>query len=137
MEYGIKITGVGVATLLLSGCGAMFVCPDDGEVRLLRTPTEHMINNGIKNYEDGNYAVSVATLQTLVESKDATQKEKILAYKYLAFNRCVSPKDEKKLCRESFKKALELDPNFELSPAEADHPMWGPEFKAVKKPAAK
>ena len=95
-----------------------------------------MVNNGIRNYEDGNYATSIATLQSLVNHKDATKGEKIIAYKYLAFNHCISSAESKdyreRMCRESFKKAFELNPSFNLSPAEAGHPVWGPIFSSVK-----
>jgi len=35
-------------------------------------------------------------------------------------------------CREEFRKALTMDPDVELSPAEAGHPTWGPVFRSVK-----
>ncbi len=35
-------------------------------------------------------------------------------------------------CREEFRKALTVDPELELAPAEAGHPIWGPVFKSVK-----
>jgi len=130
---GNKRWVVALCVSMLSGCiSTQQLCEETQEVRLFRTPTEFMINVGIKNYEDGNYATSLVTLQTLLDTKTATKNEKILAYKYLAFIHCVSPKDEKKQCRESFKKALDLDSQFSLSPAEADHPMWGKEFRSVK-----
>jgi hypothetical protein len=122
--------------LALYGCAC-----DENEVRLLRTPTEHMINNGIKNYEDGNYSASIATLQSLVDNKSATNKEKVLAYKFLAFNFCISTtlsKDyRERMCRDSFQKAIDLNPFFTLSAAEAGHPIWGPVFSNVKNKPAK
>jgi hypothetical protein len=125
----------GLCVLVLGGCAVSSSC-GDGDVRLLRTPTEHMVNNGIKNYEDGNYAASMSTLQNLVNQKGATKSEKVLAYKYLAFLHCISSTESRdfrdKMCRESFKKAFELNPNFDLSPAEAGHPVWGPVFSSVK-----
>ena len=135
---------VGLCGLLLVGCGSIRSCDDDGrdgDVRLLRTPTEHMVNYGIKSYEDGNYAASMTTLQGLVDNKDATKSEKVLAYKYLAFIHCVSTVESRdlrdRLCRESFKKAFDLNPRFNLSPAEAGHPVWGPVFSSVKSKLAK
>jgi hypothetical protein len=46
---------------------------------------------------------------------------------------CVS--NQQKLCREEFRKALDADPGFDLTPAEAGHPLWGPVFRKLKAPA--
>ncbi len=125
----------GLCLLVLGGCATSSSCGDD-EVRLFRTPTEHMVNNGIKSYEDGNYAASMSTLHALVSNKTAKKNEKVIAYKYLAFINCVSPtlpkEQRERMCRDSFKKAFELNPSFNLSPAEAGHPVWGPIFSSVK-----
>ena len=128
---------LGLSVFVLSGCTVLSSCSDtDSEVRLFRTPTEFMVNNGIKNYEDGNYSTSLSILQNLVAQKTATKNEKILAYKYLAFIHCISSTESKeyreRMCRDSFKKAFELNPSFNLSPAEAGHPVWGPIFSSVK-----
>jgi hypothetical protein len=127
----------GLCLLVLGGCTTSSFCGDGvSDVRLFRTQTEYMVNNGIRNYEDGNYAASMATLQSLVAQKDATKSEKVLAYKYLAFMHCVSSTESRdwreRMCRESFKKAFELKPDFNLTAAEAGHPVWGPIFSSVK-----
>jgi hypothetical protein len=41
------------------------------------------------------------------------------------------------MCYESFRKALALKPDFELTPAEAGHPVWGPVFRSAKAKAGK
>jgi hypothetical protein len=126
---------------MLGGCAALRSCDDAGEVRLLRTPTEYMLNMGIKNYEDGDYSTSMSLLQGVVENKAATKGEKLIAYKYLAFIHCISPTESReqreKLCRDAFKKAFDQNPNFNLTPAEAGHPVWGPIFSSVKHKLAK
>lgn len=111
----------------------MLSCDDGRDVRWFSSPTEHILNNGIKSYEDGNYSVSMATLQGLVDNKEAASSERVDAYKYMAFIHCLSARE--KMCRDSFKKALEIDSGFNLSPAEAGHPVWGPVFSSVKKSA--
>jgi hypothetical protein len=35
-------------------------------------------------------------------------------------------------CRDEFRKALDLDPSFDLRENEAGHPIWGPAFRSVK-----
>ena len=54
----------------------------------------------------------------------------ILAHKHLAFAYCVTNRE--KQCRSEFRSALSIDPNFELEPAEAGHPLWGPIYREVK-----
>ena len=141
MDRSKNIVLLGFCVLVLNGCAAMSTCGESGEVRLFRTPTEYMVNSGIKNYEDGNYPASITVLQSLVESKEATKGEKLLAYKYLAFDHCVSPRESKelreKMCRDSFRKAFDFDPKFILTPAEAGHPIWGPIFSSEKNKLSK
>ena len=64
-----------------------------------------------------------------------SRPDRVKAHKYLAFIACVS--SQQLTCREEFGIALELDPKFDLAPAEAGHPIWGPVFKSVKAKQAK
>ena len=84
---------------------------------------------GITQYEDGSFADAIKNLQTSLDQGLSTS-DQVKARKYLAFSYCVSSRE--RLCREEFRKALELNPNFELDPAEAGHPIWGPVFRSVK-----
>lgn len=121
---------IGLLMAALSGCSTMLSCDDGRKVVWFTSSTEHMFNNAIKNFDDGNYSEAMTLLQSVIDSKDATKTLKVESYKYLAFIHCIS--DREKLCRESFKKALELDPNFNLTPAEAGHPVWGLVFQNLK-----
>ncbi len=85
---------------------------------------------GIKSYEEGNYTDSAKLLQEALTKGLPNKKDQVEAHKYLAFIHCVS--GQKKECTDEFKKALELDPNFELQAAEAGHPLWGPVYSSVK-----
>lgn len=121
--------------MLLGGCSSMVSCDDGSQARWFSNPATALLNKGIKSYEDGDYAASMVTLQKLLDSKDAGLSEKIEAHKYMAFIHCISSRD--KMCRESFKSALDLEPTFNLSPAEAGHPVWGPVFSSVKNKSSK
>ncbi|MEP7330439.1 MAG: TssQ family T6SS-associated lipoprotein, partial [Betaproteobacteria bacterium] len=59
-----------------------------------------------------------------------TPDEKASAHKHLAFINCVSKRPNG--CRDEFRKAFAADPAFDLTPAEAGHPIWGPAFRSVK-----
>ena len=87
------------------------------------------LEEGVLNYEESNYRIAKRRLQFALE-EGLSRPDRVKAHKYLAFIACVS--NQQLTCREEFAIALELDPNFELAPEEAGHPIWGPMFKSVK-----
>jgi tetratricopeptide (TPR) repeat protein len=91
---------------------------------------EQKLSAGIKSYEEGNYKDAIKLLQEALTKGLSNKESQVEAHKYLAFIHCVS--DRKKECTDEFKKALELNPNFELQAAEAGHPLWGPVYSSVK-----
>jgi tetratricopeptide (TPR) repeat protein len=95
---------------------------------------DQKLSAGIKSYEKGNYKESAKLLQEALTKGSSDKKSQVEAHKYLAFIHCVSGR--KKECADEFKKALELDPNFELQAAEVGHPLWGPVYSSAKGPKA-
>src|ERR1700720_4898625 len=81
------------------------------------------LEEGVENYEEGNYRVARRRLQFALE-EGLSRPDRVQAHKYLAFIACVS--SQQLTCREEFAIAVELDPTFELNAAEAGHPIWGP-----------
>lgn len=122
----------GVISLSLTACGTVGTCDDgSGGIRLFgKDVVERKMDQGVKEYEEGNYDNSVDALQGVLETNLADKNSKVNAYKYLAFINCISSRE--RICKEYFRKVLEISPNFELSPAEAGHPIWGPAFRSVK-----
>ena len=114
-----------LATLLAAGCQTG-VFRDFGTARYAGNS---YLEDGVLNYEEGNYQVAKRRLQFALE-EGLRRPDRVQAHKYLAFIACVS--SQQLTCREEFAIALELDPNFELAPAEAGHPIWGPMFKSIK-----
>ncbi len=134
---GIRIVAVIVsAVFLLSACKSVKTASEELMMRLPieRGPSEQKFINGIKSYEAGDYTTSQNELQTAL-SMGLGSSEQVVAHKYLAFINCVSGRE--KQCRDEFKKVLEIDPVFELKPAEEGHPIWGPVFRSVKGKAGK
>jgi hypothetical protein len=105
--------------------------PDPAEVARQQAEVRgrEMLAKGIGEYEAGSYAQAEATLLS-PDIWAASDRIKIDALKHLAFTYCVSERPA--LCRQSFERALQLNPNFDLTPAEHNHPLWGPEFKNAK-----
>lgn len=84
---------------------------------------------GIARYEDGHYAAAQSRLRSALAA-GLTPAEAVRAHKYLAFIHCASKREQ--LCRSEFKRALLIDPAFQLNAAESGHPIWGPVFRDVK-----
>ena len=91
---------------------------------------EEDLRQAIKIYEDGDYGTAIVILQHALQNGLRSKSDQARVYKYLAFIYCVS--DSERQCRDSFKKAFEIDPSFSLQPAEAGHPVWGPVFRSVQ-----
>ncbi len=92
--------------------------------------SQQELAKGIKSYEDGSYPTAARQLQAALNFGLAAPAEQAQARKYLAFIQCVSKRGQ--ACRDEFRKAFAADPTFDLAPAEAGHPIWGPVFRAVK-----
>jgi len=88
------------------------------------------LSTGIRQYDDGNYTESLKSLQSAVDLGLSSKGDKIKAHKYMAFIHCVSGRERQ--CRDEFRKGLDVDPDMQLEPAEAGHPIWGPLFRTAK-----
>lgn len=117
-----------LAALLLSACGATGT--GGGATTLFASSAEKELAKGIKTYEDGDYQSALITLRNAQEMGLNDKADQVRAHKYVAFIHCVSGRE--KQCREEFKKALAINPSFELKPEEAGHPVWGPVFRGEK-----
>jgi Tfp pilus assembly protein PilF len=115
--------------LLNAGCSSAPV-RDAGLDKLSPRKAEQELSTGIMNYEDGNYKAAAKNLQNALDSGLTFDSDAAQAHKYLAFIHCLSNRE--KQCRDEFRKSLEKDNKFDLEPAEAGHPIWGPAFRAIK-----
>lgn len=94
--------------------------PTEGEKRLAEATAA---------YEEADYAKAVKLFQD-AQKETLTADDKIRAMKFTAFSHCLT--NRMTLCRQEFEKILKEQPDFDLTPAEAGHPSWGPSFRAVK-----
>jgi Tfp pilus assembly protein PilF len=84
---------------------------------------------GLRSYENGSYNESAKQLQSALD-QGLSKTGQLQAHKHLAFIHCASGRQTP--CRNEFRKALTIDPAFELTAAEAGHPLWGPVFAKEK-----
>jgi Tfp pilus assembly protein PilF len=88
------------------------------------------LERGIQSYEEGEYKIAARQLQSALDLGLDAKRDQAKAHKYLAFITCVSGRE--KSCRDEFQMALDADPNFDLEPAEAGHPIWSTVLRSVK-----
>lgn len=93
------------------------------------------LRRGVQQYDDGDYKEAARHFQRALELGLTQMADQVTAHKHLAFIACVAKRTT--ACRQEFRKAFEADPLFDLAPAEAGHPMWGPVFRSVKSEVAK
>ena len=101
-----------------------------GLTKLSMSKANQALSTGIQSYEDGDYKTAAKDLQSALDLGLTFESDAVQAHKYLAFIYCMTNRE--KQCRDEFRKALEKDGKFDLKPAEAGHPLWGPVFRAVK-----
>jgi hypothetical protein len=121
-----------IGLLIVAGMLICSGCVGKGFNLLKGSPSEgeQKLSAGIKSYEEVNYKDSAKLLQEALNKGLSNKTDQVMAHKYLAFVHCISGR--KKECTNEFKKVFELDPDFELQPAEAGHPLWGPVYRNVK-----
>src|SRR5258706_15164608 len=103
--------GAAVLAVLVAACGSM---PSP-----FQSKGEQALAAGLNQYDAGDYVAAQKNLQGAMET-GLGPKDLVNARKHLAFIHCASGRQGP--CRDEFRKALEIDPQMELAPAEAGHP---------------
>lgn len=124
-----------VAAAALAACAPVAQKPAEGQVpRMsegeLRDKALASLAQGIQQYDAGTYVEASRSLNAALDHGQLTRAEQGRARKYLAFIDCVSGREAQ--CKDEFRKALEIDPGFDLTVAEAGHPIWGPAYREVR-----
>lgn len=120
----VRVFLVLVVLAALAGCSAQ-------PLRELLQPSKGAaaLDTGLRQYDNGQYAEATRNLQGALDL-GLTDSERAKAHKHLAFIHCASGRE--RACREEFRRALAINPDLELTPAEAGHPAWGPVFATLK-----
>jgi len=92
------------------------------------------VQAGITAYDNGNHKDAARLLRAALKT-NLGAADQVEAHKYLAFIECSA--NRRTQCRDEFRRALRIDPSFDLAPAEAGHPVWGPIFRGVKQSPSK
>jgi Tfp pilus assembly protein PilF len=101
----------------------------EGLADLLERPAERALFDGLRAYDDAQYANAEAALKNALARGLRSPRDRASAHKLLAFIACTS--DRFAECEQAFRAARQADPGFTLSRSEAGHPLWGPVYRRV------
>ncbi len=96
---------------------------------------EQMLSDGLVKYDAGDYPAARTLLEGAIREGLKSKDDQVKALKHLAFTLCLEGKYRE--CRLEFVKIYDVDPKFDLTPAEAGHPSWTRTFAAAKAQALK
>ena len=96
---------------------------------------EQTLQNGIVRYDAGDYPEAQKLLEAALKEGLKDKGDQVKAMKHVAFCLCLEGKYTP--CRAAFLKIYDVDPGFDLTPAEAGHPSWVKTFAAAKAQAKK
>lgn len=113
--------------LQFAGCAAP--APPPGLSDLLAQPAERALLDGMRAYDDGQYAAAEIALRRALDLGLASARDRAGAHKLLAFIQCTSERIAG--CEADFRAARAADPGFTLGRAEIGHPLWGPVYRRV------
>ncbi len=85
---------------------------------------------GLLKYDAGEFDAARKLLESALKEGLKDKADQVRAMKYIAFTECLEGKYKE--CRAEFIKIYDVDPNFDLTPAEAGHPSWTHTFAAAK-----
>jgi hypothetical protein len=96
---------------------------------------EQMLSDGMVKYDAGDYPAARMLMENALREGLRSREDQVRAMKHLAFTLCLENKIPQ--CRTAFIKIYDVDPKFDLTPAEAGHPSWTKTFAAAKAQAHK
>jgi hypothetical protein len=91
---------------------------------------EQMFADGMLKYDGGDYDASLTLLEGAIKEGLKDKADQVRAMKHVAFNLCL--KSRWRDCRGAFIRIYDVDPEFDLTPAEAGHPSWTKTFAGAK-----
>ena len=103
-----------------------------GLAELMERPAERALFDGIRAYDDGQYAAAETALRRALDGGLRSGRDQATAHKLLAFITCASNRVAD--CEVAFRAARAADPGFALNRSEAGHPVWGPVYRQMPPP---
>ena len=99
-------------------------CVQQGLTDVMQRPAERALLNGLRAYDEGQYAEAERALQTAMTTGLVSAKDRANALKHLAFIYCTSQRAP--ACEAAFREARAADPEFTFEPRRNRSPAMGP-----------
>ena len=96
---------------------------------------EQLLADGLVKYEAGDFTEATRILEAALKEGLPKKADQVKAMKHVAFCHCLQGRYP--ACRAQFVKIFEVDPDFDLTPAEVGHPNWNKTFTSAKAQAKK
>ncbi len=96
----------------------------------LRERASGQLARGVEQYNVGEFDAAIRSLAGSLDHGMLSKVDQSRARKYMAFSHCVAGREAP--CRDEFRKAFEINPDFTLTAAEDGHPIWGPVYRNVR-----
>lgn len=123
--------------LVLSACAPMGTTPDKPNPaapqiteQMLRDRAKEQLASGLRQYGAGEFENALKAFTSSLDHGLLSRQDQSLVRKHLAFIHCVGNRET--ACRDEFRKAFEINPEFALTAAEDGHPIWGPVYRNVR-----
>ena len=97
---------------------------------LPRGKAEQLLEDGMLKYDSGEYPEAQRILESALKEGLREKGDQVKALKHVAFCLCLAEKWRD--CRAAFVRIYDVDPAFDLTPAEAGHPNWKLTFAQAK-----
>lgn len=127
--HRLSIPLLAVAALLGACAAPPPPAQPTGLAEVMERPAERALFDGIRAYDDGQYALAEPALRKALAEGLKSARDRATAHKLLAFITCTS--DRLADCEAQFRAARAADAAFALSRSEAGHPLWGPVYRGV------
>ena len=97
--------------------------------------SQQTLQEGMIKYDSGDYVQAARLLEAALKEGLADKALQVRAMKHIAFSFCLQEKFRD--CRAAFLRIYDVDPDFDLTPAESGHPSWTKTFAGAKAHAKK
>jgi hypothetical protein len=124
---------VSVRLAVLTVAAALAACTTPHAPVPPAPPTQAALDSLAQVREDylaGRYGDVIRMVARSDVLATAPPSVRVEAFKLQAFSYCVT--GYRVLCEDDFARILQVDPTFNLAPAEIGHPIWGPAFQRAK-----
>lgn len=129
-NHSSLLAALAAGCIVFAGCATPPPAPPPaGLADLMDQPAERALLEGIRAYDDGQYAQAEKSLRRALAEGLKSPRDRATAHKLLAFITCTS--DRVDACRSEFASARAADASFALTRSEVGHPVWGPVYRSL------